>query len=152
MTEVEKMLTNEMLACEGMIFIQMFLLLLMKEQSPDEFIEIANASEKGMVPFTINIPLPLKDLFEKIKEKTLIKYMEINFSQLSDENRKKGKEQINDVSETWLAASFGMNFVLGLLHALSDQGERNPEDILNQLVEHNKTSKSLASTLKELQG
>jgi len=146
MTGVEQLLGHQMLTAQGMIFTKMFVLVLMSRQSPQEFVEIANNSESGMVDFTIQVPKSLKDLLEKCKEKTLEDFMDIN--SLPD----KAQEALNELSEVWLRSAFGLDFVIGLMKALAEQSEQSGEDIMDELMKYSQNSRSLAATLKELQG
>jgi len=146
MTGVEQLLGHQMLTAQGMIFTKMFVLVLMSRQSPQEFVEIANNSESGMVDFTIQVPKSLKELLEKCKEKTVEDFMDIN--SLPD----KAQEALDELSEVWLRSAFGLDFVIGLMKVLAEQSEETPDQIMEQIMKYSQNSRSLAATLKELQG
>jgi hypothetical protein len=154
MTEVEKMLNNEMLACEGMIFIHMFDIVLMTKQKPEEFVKIANESESGMVEFKIAIPSKLKDLLEEVRMKTLKDYLEIKFdsSKMNADRKAEAFRVFEEISKTWMESSFGMNFVTGLIKSLAELSNDDPEEVISRMTNYSATARSLSSTISELKG
>ncbi|MDY6958085.1 MAG: hypothetical protein SVK08_02905 [Halobacteriota archaeon] len=152
MTDVERMLSNEMLACEGMIYVNMFLLLLMAKKGPDEFLELTKSSEDGLVEYTVHLPTRLVDYIEEVRKEAVLHYVDVKFDNLNEEQKKVAIKALGELSKNWVQSTFGQDLVIGLGRTLSELSKEGYDSIMERMTKYNSSAKSLQKTLKEFMG
>ena len=150
MTQLEKLLTNSIMATEGLIFLQLMFARIVTKVGPKEFAKITDPSGE-MITTEMRIPKKLDDFLKEVQEEVLEIYMTSRLQSLPEE-KEKARESFRELIKVWMIGARGKDYTTGLYFTIHEMSKKDPERIIEEIENFMKDNESHFATLKELKG
>ena len=151
MTELEKLLTNSIMATEGLIFLELMFARIVKKVGPKEFAKITDPSGE-MITVEMRIPKKLDDFLKEVQEEVLEIYMASRLLSLPEEKKEEARESFRELIEVWMIGARGKDYTTGLYFSICEMAKKDPERIIEEIENFMKDNEPHFATLKELKG